>query len=329
VNKKKVLVTDRFSQESYLYLQSLPWLEVVRADSPTHLPLEHVISAHALLIRSRTQIDEALLAKARNLQVIITGTSGFDHIDLEATKKWGITVMHTPTANIESAAQLTWALVLACASQILKAHRMVKSGEWDRHQVTGFELSGSHYGVIGLGRIGQRVAQIATAFGMNVMAYDPYQDDEVFERLKVQRVSYEEILKSTDVISFHVPKTQETERMLNRSLFDYLNRKLILVNTSRGTVIHENDLCEALDKGYLKAVGLDVYEKEPLSRNSKLLQYSNVVLTPHIGANTEEAFYKASKVAATKLVQFFGDGSTSDTLPPRVPWYGATPFKSE
>lgn len=327
--KKKILVTDRFSQESFMYLQSHPWAEVIRADSPIHLPMEHLISAHALIIRSRTQINEELLRKARNLQVIISATSGFDHIDLEATKKWGITVMHTPTANIESAAQLTFGLVLTCASQILNAHRMVKSGEWDRDQVRGFELSGSHYGIVGLGRIGQRVAQIAKSFNMQVAAYDPYQDDEVFEKLSVQRVSFEEILKASDVLSFHVPRTLETDQMLNRSHFEYLNRQLILVNTSRGTVIHENDLCDAIEKSYLKAVGLDVYEKEPLSRNSKLLQFPNVVLTPHIGANTEEAFYKASKIAATKLVSFFGDGSTSDTLPPRVPWYGATPFKSE
>ena len=302
---------------------------MVRCESPTHLPLEHQISCHALLIRSRTIIDEKFLAKARNLQVIITGTSGFDHIDLEATQKWGITVMHTPAANIESAAQLTWSLVLACSVQLLKAHRMAKSGEWDRHQLPAFELCEGHYGVVGLGRIGKRVAQIAQAFGMHMMAFDPYVDDEVFQQMKIERVGYEEILKKSDILSFHVPKTLETERMLTRSHFDFLNPKLILVNTSRGTVIHEGDLCEAIEKNHLKAVGLDVYEKEPLSRHSKLLQYPNVVLTPHIGANTEEAFYKASQAAATKLVQFFADGGTSDTLPPRVPWYGATPFKSE
>jgi D-3-phosphoglycerate dehydrogenase len=323
--KKKILITDRYSQESVLYLQGHPWAEVVKSDSPSILPLEHLVSAHALLIRSRTQINEELLKKARNLQVIITATSGFDHIDLEATKKWGITVMHTPTANIESAAQLTFGLVLNCASRILDGHKMVKSGEWDRNRLQGFELSGSHYGIVGLGRIGQRVAQIAKAFKMNVAAYDPYQEDEVFEKLGVQRLGLEEVLKTSDVVSLHVPKTLETERMINRTQFEYMNRQLILVNTSRGTVIHEDDLCEALDKGFLRAVGLDVFEKEPLDRNSKLLQYPNVILTPHIGANTEEAFYKASKIAATKLVGFFSDGSTSDALPPRVPWYGATP----
>lgn len=329
MNKKKLLITDRFSQESFLYLQRQAWLEVHKSDHPSFLPLDHLVSAHALIIRSRTTVDEALLQKARNLQVIISATSGFDHIDLKATEKWGITVMHTPSANIESAAQLTWGLVLACASQLLKAHQMVKSGDWERQHLNGFELSGGHYGIVGLGRIGQRVAQMAQAFNMQLAAYDPYQEEEVFERLKVKRMSFEEVLKTSDVVSFHVPRTLETQHMLNRSHFEYISRQLILVNTSRGSVIHEADLCEALEKGHLRAVGLDVFEKEPLPRTSKLLQSPLVFLTPHIGALTDEAFYKASKLAATKLVQFFGDGSTSDSLPPRVPWFGATPFKSE
>lgn len=327
--KKKILITDRFAQDSFLYLHQHSDFEVVRSDHPFHLPLEHLVSANALLIRSRTPIDEELLKKARKLQLIITCTSGFDHIDFEATQKWGVTVMHTPTANIESAAQLTWGLVLNCVNNIQQAHKMVKSGEWKRDLITGIELSGRTYGIIGLGRIGSRVAQIAQAFGMNVVAYDPYQEDENFEQLKIPRFSYEEVLKTADVASFHVPKTLETEHMLNRSHFEYIHRGIILINTSRGTVINENDLCEAIENGWLRSVGLDVFEKEPLSRNSNLLTYPNVVLTPHIGANTEDAFFKASQIAANKLMAFFIDGSTSDTLPPRAPWYGAAPFKGE
>lgn len=327
--KKKVLITDRFAQDVFLYLQQQTQFEVVRADSPKHLPLEHLVSAHALIIRSGTAITEELLKKARNLQVIITATSGFDHIDLAATQKWGVTVMHTPTANIESAAQLTWGLVLTCSNKILTAHRRVKAGEWDRTNLIGMELNGRVYGIVGLGRIGTRVCQLAQAFGMNVVAFDPYQEDEHFEKHKVQRFSYEEVLKTADVVSFHVPKTLETEYMLNRSQFEYLHRGLILINTSRGSVIKENDLVEALENGWIRAAGLDVFEKEPLPRSSKLLNDPNVVLTPHIGATTEDAFYKASNIAAQKLVAFFMDGSTSDTLPPQVPWYGATPFKGD
>lgn len=327
--KKKILITDRFAQDSFLYLQQHSQFEVVRADNPQHLPLEHLVSAHALIIRSRTKINEELLKKAQQLQLIITCTSGFDHIDLDATQKWGVTVMHTPSANVDSAAQLTWGLVLNCVNNIQQGHKMVKAGDWNRDAITGIELSGRNYGIVGLGRIGTRVAEIAQAFGMNVVAFDPYQEDSVFEKLNIPRLSYEEVLKTADVVSFHVPKTLETEHMLNRSHFEYLHRGIVLINTSRGSVINENDLCEALGKGWLRAVGLDVFEKEPLQRNSNLLTYNNVTLTPHIGANTEDAFFKASQVAANKLMAFFVDGSTSDTLPPRAPWYGAAPFKGE
>ncbi|QLY26774.1 D-2-hydroxyacid dehydrogenase [Bdellovibrio sp. KM01] len=324
--KKKILITDRFAQDSFLYLQQNENFEVIRSDSHIHLPLEHLVSAHALIIRSRTVINDELLQKARQLQLIITCTSGFDHIDLAATEKWGITVMHTPTANVQSAAQLTWGLVLACVNNLIPAQKMVKDGEWKRDLITGIELSGRTYGIIGLGRIGSRVAEFAQAFGMNVVAFDPYAADENFERLNIPRLSYEEVLKSADVISFHVPKTLETEHMLDRSHFEYIHRGIVLVNTSRGSVINENDLCEALGNGWLRSVGLDVFEKEPLSKTSNLLGYPKVVVTPHIGANTEDAFFKASQVAANKLMAFFVDGSTSDTLPPRAPWYGATPF---
>jgi D-3-phosphoglycerate dehydrogenase len=326
---KKILITDRFAQDSFLFLQHQGDFDLVRADHPHHLPLEHLVTANALIIRSRTQITEELLKKARQLQLIITCTSGFDHIDLSATEKWGVTVMYTPTANIESAAQLTWGLVLSCANNLHQAHKMVKSGEWKRDLITGIELHGRTFGIIGLGRIGSRVAELAQAFGMNLVAYDPYAADANFERFNIPRLSYEEVLKSADILSFHVPKTLETEHMLNRSHFEYLHRGIILINTSRGSAINENDLCEALGKGWLRAVGLDVFEKEPLPRTSNLLNYPNVVLSPHVGANTEEAFFKASQIAANKLFTFFTDGSTSDTLPPKAAWYGAAPFKRE
>lgn len=326
---KNIIIADRFAQDVYLYLQQQSFLKLSRVQDPKKIPDALLAEAHGLIIRSRTSIDENFLKKAPNLQVIVTATSGFDHIDLAATQKWGVTVMHTPRANIESATQLTWSLILSCAHKTLQGHRMVKDGAWDRDLITGIELNGRTLGVIGLGRIGSRVAEIAQAFGMIVVAHDPYAEDETFEKLKIPRLSYEEVLKTSDILTFHVPKTAETEHMLNRSQFEYIQRGVILINTSRGTVVKEADLVEALENGWVKMAGLDVFEKEPLSRESKLLKMQQVILTPHIGANTEEAFYKASSLAAQKLIYFLTDGSTSDTLPPRVPWYGATPFKSD
>lgn len=324
MSKKKILITDRFSHEALLTLSQQEFLLVQKTETPSLKDVD-LKGVHGLIIRSRTQIDESVFSRAKSLQVIITATSGFDHINLDAAAKWGVTVMFTPEANVESAAQLTWGLVLACASKIPQAHRALKAGEWNREQFIGMELYKKTYGIVGLGRIGTRVAEIAQAFGMNVIAYDPYLDEGFFREAGAERVAYEEILKTSDILSYHVPKTSETEKMLNRSHFEYIHRGLILVNTSRGSVVHEQDLCEALDKGWIGSVGLDVFEKEPLNRNSKLLNYANVVLTPHCGANTTEAFAKASEQAALKAIRFFMDASTSDTLPPKAAWYGAVP----
>jgi D-3-phosphoglycerate dehydrogenase / 2-oxoglutarate reductase len=325
-DRKKILITDRFASDAMVTLSQQPFFQVEKTPFPS-LREVNLHGVHGLIIRSRTEINEEILKRAKQLQVIITATSGFDHIDLAACEKWGITVMFTPTANVESASQLTWGLVLACANKISGAHRALKAGEWNREQWVGTELAGKTYGIIGLGRIGSRVAEFANTFKMNVIAYDPYVEEQAFVQAGAERVALEEVLKRSDVLSFHVPKTQETHHMLNRSHFEYLNRGMILINTSRGGVIHEADLSEALDKGWLGAVGLDVFEKEPLPRNSKLLQSPNVVMTPHIGAHTTEAFAKASEQAALKMIRFFIDGTTSETLPPKAAWYGAvSPF---
>ena len=327
--KKQILITDRFTQEAWITLESQAYFDMRKTSTPD-LTQWDLSSVHGLIIRSRTKITRETLARAKNLQVIITATSGFDHIDLEACAEWGVTVMFTPRANVESAAQLTWALVLACANKVVQASKEIKGGSWNREMLMGSELSGKTYGIVGLGRIGSRVALIAEAFGMNAIAYDPYQDDPAFREAGAERVAYEEVLKRSDVLSFHVPKTRETDHMLSRSHFEYLHRGMILVNTSRGTVINEQDLCEALGLGWLGAVGLDVFEKEPLPRNSKLLTFQNVVMTPHLGANTSEAFAKGSEQAALKMIRFFIEGSTEDTLPPKAPWYGAvSPWDQE
>jgi D-3-phosphoglycerate dehydrogenase len=326
-DKKKILISDRFSSDAFLMLSSQPYLNVQRALS-SDLLKDDLSDVNALVIRSRTVVDENVLSRAKKLQVIVTATSGFDHIDLNACAKWGITVMFTPDANVESAAQLTWSLVLACANKVPLAHRSIKSGEWNREALLGMELHGKTMGIVGLGRIGCRVADMAQTFGMRVVAFDPYIEDGKFVEAGAERVAYEEVLKRSDVLSFHVPKTSETYHMLNRSQFEYIHRGIILINASRGSVVKEMDLIEALEEGFLGAVGLDVFEKEPLPRQSRLLNFNNVVLTPHLGANTAEAFHKASEQAAMKVIRFFVDSSASDVLPPKAAWYGArAPWK--
>lgn len=319
-SKFQTLITDRFSIEALARLKSHPRLDVQVSSSPSPSD-DELKGVQGLVIRSRTKIDSSLLHRAPDLRVIITATSGFDHIDLEATSKRGLAVMYTPEANAASASELTWALVLACARRIPETHRAVKNADWRRDALVGAELSGKTYGVVGVGRIGTRVARIAKAFGMKVIGFDPYQDASHFQQEGIACVSLEELLKLSDVISFHVPKTSETHHLITLYSFEFINRGVILINTSRGSIIPEADLVEALQKGWISACGLDVFEREPLPRHSPLNQFSNVVLSPHLGATTREAFGKASNEAADKLLHFVEHQDISDPLPPKEAWY--------
>lgn len=315
----KVLVTDRFDVEAYALLKAGAGFTVQK--SATFTPTETELAAtEALVIRSRTKISRELLAKAPKLKLIVTSTSGFDHIDLEATSNAGVNVMYTPMANAASACEMTWALVLAAARKIVPAHKAVKSGNWAREALLGLQLSGKTYGIIGLGRIGTRVAQVAQAFGMRTVAFDPYREDNYFNDRSCERMSLDELFKFSDVVSCHVPGTPETTDMIPPLYLEEGNPGLLFVNTSRGQVIKESLLIEALDQGWLSAVGLDVFEKEPLPRDSKLLGRDNVVLSPHIGATTQTAFQQASFEAAEKVLNFASSGVLSDLLPGNDPW---------
>ena len=322
IDRFRVLITDRFDVDAYALLVGHSRIEVRRSATPTPTS-DELEWAQALIIRSRTKIHLELLTQAKSLKVICTATSGFDHFDFSATRRFPqLTCMFTPEANAASACELTWALVLASARKIVDAHRSVKTGDWRRDSLMGTQLQGKTYGVIGLGRIGGRIAKVANAFGMNVIAYDPYRDDSYFAATQTQRVSLDEIFKLSDVVSIHVPATAETQFMIHRNLLesDEPNDHLIFVNTSRGTVIHEKLLIEALENKWITACGLDVFEREPLAQHSRLTQLPNVVLSPHIGATTDEAFHLASKEAAEKIITFVVSGLTADPLPPNEVW---------
>ncbi len=319
--KKKILICDRFSFESQLYLERQPNFEVIKAPHPQDLPLEKLSTCHALLIRSKTLVTKELFEKARNLQVIVSMTSGFDHIDLAAAQKWGVTVMHTPWAHQESAAQLTWSLVMALSTQLSPALQQVRQGEWRRDLLYGFELKNRTYGVVGLGRIGSRVAEIAQAFSLRVVAYDPYLDDQIFKDKKIERLGLEELFHQADIISCHVPKTKETKGLIHRHMLENLPKPPVVINTSRGSIWDEALLAEALEKKWLHSAAQDVFETEPLPLESPLRTAPRLLLTPHIGSYTDEALEKASQMGAEKLVRFFESGMTSDTLPPKANWY--------
>jgi D-3-phosphoglycerate dehydrogenase len=319
--KHQVLITDRFALNALIHLQTSPLLCVVQDNKWFQKTKEELAHFEILIIRSLTKMDKQTLTRFPKLKLIISCTVGFDHIDIEACIQNKIIVSHCPSAHTASAAELTWGLVLACARRMREAHNAVLNCDWDRQKIIGTEVSGKTYGIVGLGRIGQKVAQIAQAFSMNVVAHDPYQDDEAFDNLKVNRSSLEEVLSQSDVLSLHVPLTRETHHLLGEDFLKSLQPHTILVNTSRGSVIHEKALVKALQNKKIGAVGLDVFEYEPVSKGSALFQFPQVVLSPHIGASTREAFDKASFEASQKLLDFIAIKTINDLLPPNVAWF--------
>jgi D-3-phosphoglycerate dehydrogenase len=316
--KPKLLITDRFAIEAEAQLKA--HFDVLRSE--THLPTkEELENVKYLVIRSRTKITKEFLDMVPTLELIVTSTSGYDHIDFHETVKRNIKVSYTPEANAQSTAELTIFLMLACAREINLTSKMMRESNWKRSEIKGIELAGKNLGLIGLGRVGSKVAKFAKALDMNVYAYDPYKEDEEFKALGVLRLGYTEILRVCNVVSFHVPATKETYQMLNRRLFEDSLPGMIVINLSRGDVINEHDILYGLESGAIERAGLDVFSKEPLPKDSALISHPKIVTTPHIGATTDEAFLASSIMAAQKCIDYFSSQKLSDELPAQAPWW--------
>jgi D-3-phosphoglycerate dehydrogenase len=317
MSRDLVLVTNRFDDELRARLPQIPEADFRYVKSVTED--EGLLGqASALVIRTGCIIDKDFLKKAPNLKFIVTATSGFDHIDLQAIKGTSVRVFHIPEAQTTAAAELTISMIFNCARKWSLAQKQLYKGEWERSLLLGRQISGMQWGIIGLGRVGQAVAQRASALGMTVYAYDPYLEEPVDG---VTMLGYEELMRTCDGVSLHVPKTKETFQMIKKDTLAWMNTSGILVNMSRGDVINETDLVEHLLQNPEFIAGLDVYAKEPLAVKSRLLELSNVCLTPHIGASTQEALKTASKTAIEKVVELLQGGTPSGELPPRCLWW--------
>lgn len=314
-----ILVSDVFWPGEIARLKGSLKSEVSVVDPST--AKDHLKDKEVWMIRSRSRVDRAALKIANRLRLIVSATSGFDHIDMKACEELGITVTHTPDANTESAAQLTMALILGLIRFVPAAHQAIHKRHWRDQVPRGTLLKDQTLGIVGLGRVGSRLAELVRPFGIKVCAFDPYQDKAVFEKMNIESVGFSEILRYADILSLHVPLTEETFHLLNHQTFHSMNSGMMIVNTSRGPVIEEAELCAALDEGIVKAAALDVFEHEPLSPQSRLKGRANVLLTPHIGAYTEEAVRAASKAAVDRVLQFYQGEVLKDCLPPTVGWY--------
>ncbi len=261
-----------------------------------------VAPAQGLIVRSATQVDAAMLSEANDLRIVGRAGVGVDNIDVQYASERGVIVANAPAANVMSAAELTVGLIIASARHIPQAHTALYEGRWDRSQWVGTELFGQTVGLVGLGRVGQLVAQRLEAFGMRVLAYDPYVTQESVSEVNVSIVSdLAQLLSESDFVSIHMAKTAETAGMIGAENLAAMKPGAYLINAARGGLVDETALLEALENGHLSGAAIDTWTKEP-SVDSPLLHRTDVIALPHLGASTTEAQSRAAITIAQCVI---------------------------
>lgn len=297
--KPVVVVAEELSPAAVALLEAD--FEVRHADgSDRGALLPALADADALIVRSATKVDAEALARAPGLRVVARAGVGLDNVDVEAATKAGIMVVNAPMSNIVSAAEHTVALLLAAARNIPQAVSSLKSGEWQRARFTGVELHDKVAGILGLGRIGTLVAHRLSAFGMRVVAYDPYVAPVRAAQLGVHMMSLDELLAEADVITVHLPRNAETLGLISDRELHLVKPDVLIVNAARGGIVDEHALALALKDGRVAGAGIDVYRSEPCT-DSPLFAFDQVVATPHLGASTHEAQEKAGLQVARSV----------------------------
>jgi len=296
----RVLVTEALSEAAVdLLRRSGHEVSERLGMGPAEL-LEAVADAEALIVRSATQVTAEVLAAAPLLAVVGRAGVGIDNVDIQAATAHGVVVANTPTANVISAAEHTLALMLACARNVAQAHAALLAGRWEREQNQGVELHGKTLGIVGLGRIGRLVAERAQAFGMELVGYDPFVPVEAAREFGVEHIEVDEIAARADFITLHVAKTPETVGLIGRGFLAKAKPELRVVNVSRGGVVDEEALAEAIISGRIAGAGLDVFDTEPCT-SSPLFGLPGVVVTPHLGASTRDAQLRVGTEVAEQV----------------------------
>ena len=296
----RVLIAEELSPATVDALG--PDFEIVHCDGANRDELLPAIAdVDAILVRSATKVDAEAIAAAKRLKVIARAGVGLDNVDVKAATQAGVMVVNAPTSNIVSAAELAVGLLLASARNIVPANSALHRGEWKRSKYTGVEVADKTVGIVGLGRIGILVAQRLAAFGVNLIAYDPYVQPARAAQLGVRMVTLDELLAESDFITVHLPKTPETVGLIGDEALSKVKPTAHIINAARGGIIDEDALFKAMSEGRVAGAGLDVYASEPCT-DSPLFTLENVVATPHLGASTDEAQEKAG-IAVAKSVR--------------------------
>ncbi len=293
----RILVTETIADGGLDRLRAAGHtVDVLEGLSPEQL-VEAIKGAHALIIRSATDVTAEVLAAGTDLIVVGRAGIGLDNVDTKAATERGVMVVNAPQSNILSAAEHTMALLLSMARNVPQAHAALVAGRWERSRWTGVELSDKILGVVGLGRIGKLVAQRAMAFGMKIVAYDPFVAPEMARKMNIDIVDLDTLLAVSDFVTLHVAKTPETVGLINAERLAKAKKGIRIVNVARGGIIVESDLADAIRSGHVGGAAIDVFDKEPTTE-SPLFELPEVVVTPHLGASTHEAQDKAGDTIA-------------------------------
>jgi D-3-phosphoglycerate dehydrogenase len=296
----RILVTEEIADSGLQALRDAGHdVDVQLGLSPEEL-LTAVPGAAALIIRSATKVTAPVIEASDGLVVVGRAGIGLDNVDVAAATKRGVMVVNAPQSNILSAAEHTMALLLAVARNVPQAHAALKQGKWERSKWEGTELHGKTLGVVGLGRVGALVAQRASAFGMRLVAYDPFVSPDRARQMGIDLLSLEDLVRQADIITVHLPKTPETLGLFGKDLLAQMKPDVRIVNTARGGIVDEAALAEAIRSGQVAGAALDVFAEEPTTE-SPLFELDAVVVTPHLGASTREAQDKAGVTIAEQV----------------------------
>ncbi len=296
----RILVTDKVSSDAIDVLSKVHDVEEFLEWEPKDL-LDKIPGFDVLVIRSRTKATKEIIDAGTDLKIIARAGAGLDNVDKKYAESKGIQVINTPTANLLSVAEMTLGLALALFRNIAKADAGIKNGLWDKKALRGVEVSGKKWGIIGFGHIGQLLAGLLEGFNCEILAYDPYISKEVAGQFNAKLVSLDELMKESDIISIHVPLLDSTRGLVGAKELALMKESAIIINISRGGIIDEKALYDALKGEKIKGAALDVFEKEP--PEGPLLKLDNTVFTCHLGAQTSDAQKRVGEELVEKLLQ--------------------------
>jgi D-3-phosphoglycerate dehydrogenase len=310
----KVLIADAVSDAAIEVLKA-GGVEAVKKTGMTEDQVCAEIGSYdGLIVRSATKVTAKVLAAGKKLKIVGRAGAGVDNIDVPAAVKAGVIVENTPGGNTTSAGEHAIALMFALSRHVAFSDRCMRAGEWPKKGTTGVELTGKTLGLLGLGRVASVLAKVGRALDMTILVYDPYVSDARAAELGAKKVTLDELLPKADFISVHSPLTPETKNLIGAAQFAKMKKCARIINAARGGIVDEKALLDALQTGRIAGAGLDVFEIEPLPADSPFRSLPNVVMTPHLGASTEEAQERVAVEIAEQFVAYFAKGEVKNAV---------------